>query len=256
MLVEGRAVSCNRLIVFTAPRFSMARRCAVMPALSLALSLMPAAAWAGGGAHVVDDDAVLDPGVCHSENWVTLFDDPGAPLGGRGLATVAPACTLRGLPGVELALGAQYLRDEGSAFTLTPAAKLNLRPAADGWGLAVSAAAAFDARSGRVETLALIAPVTVPVTTRLTVQGNLGWIAAPRGDDRLALFWGAQAEYAVAPGLVLMGEVFGQDRGAASGQGGLRWVTDRGRIDLDLLAGHRIDGARAASVTLGVTIRR
>lgn len=256
MLAEGRATSCNRLIVFTAPRLSMARHCAVMPAVCLALCLMPVAAQAGGGAHVVDDDAVLDPGVCHAETWLTLFDDPGAPLGGRGLATVAPACTLKSLPGLELALAAQYLRDGGGALTLAPAAKLNLRPAADGWGLAVSAAATLDAGSGRVESVALIAPVTVPVTPRLTVHGNLGWIATPRGDDRHALFWGAQAEYALAPDLVLMGEVFGQDRGPAGGQAGLRWVTDRGRIDVDLLAGHRIDGARASSVTLGVTVRR
>lgn len=256
MLAEGRAASCNRLIVFTAPRLSMARHCAVMPALCLVLTFVPAAAWAGGGAHFVDDDAVLDPGVCHAENWVTLFDDPGAPLGGRGLATVAPACTLRTLPGLELALAAQYLRDDGGVLTLTPAAKLNLRPAANGWGVAVSAAATLHAGSGRVESLAFIAPVTVPVTPRLTVHGNLGWIATPRGDDRHALFWGAQAEYALLPDLVLMGEVFGQDRGAAGGQGGLRWVTDRGRIDVDLIAGHRIDAARAASVTLGVTIRR
>ncbi|MFN7159753.1 MAG: hypothetical protein ACK4MR_13850, partial [Erythrobacter cryptus] len=30
----------------------------------------------------------------------------------------------------------------------------------------------------------------------------------------------------------------------------------RGRIDVDLLAGHRIDGSRADFLTLGVTIRR
>lgn len=224
--------------------------------MCLVLALMPAAARAGGGAHVVDDDAVLDPGVCHAETWLTLFDDPGAAAGGRGLATVAPACTLQALPGLELALAAQYMRDEGGMLVLTPAAKLNLRPAATGWGIALSAAATLDAGSGRIDSLALIAPVTVPVTPRLTVHGNLGWIASPRGDDRHALFWGAQAEYALAPDVVLMGEVFGQDRGAVGGQGGLRWVRDRGRIDLDLLAGHRIDGTRAASVTLGVTIRR
>lgn len=53
-----------------------------------------------------------------------------------------------------------------------------------------------------------------------------------------------------------MGEVFGSDRGAPGGQAGLRWVTDRGRIDVDLLTGHRIDGGRGNTLTLGVTIRR
>jgi hypothetical protein len=36
----------------------------------------------------------------------------------------------------------------------------------------------------------------------------------------------------------------------------LRGRGARGRIDVDLLAGHRIDGSRADFLTLGVTIRR
>jgi len=50
--------------------------------------------------------------------------------------------------------------------------------------------------------------------------------------------------------------VFGTDRGPPGGQAGLRWVTDRGRIDVDLLAGRRIDGTSASAVTVGLTIRR
>ncbi len=224
--------------------------------LSLCAGLLPAAVWAGGGAHVVDDDAVLDPGVCHAENWVTLFDDPHAQPGGRGLVTVAPACTFADLPGLELAVIGQHAWDDGTAQTVTPAAKYNFRPASAGWGIAASAQATVDLDTGRVEGFAVNLPVTVPVAPRLMMHGNLGWIGTPREQDRHALFWGVQAEYFLRPDLVLMGEVFGQDRGAVGGQAGLRWVTDRGRIDVDLLAGRNIDGSRASSVTLGITIRR
>lgn len=244
------APSCCKppIVLLPVPAFP-ARLRAAMPAACLLLAPVPVCA--GGGAHVVDDDAVLDAGTCHAENWVSLVEG-----GERGLVTIAPACTLRQSPGLELALAVQHLWDEGTAQTVTPGAKLNLRPARSGFGVAVSASATLDLAAGRTETLAVTLPVTVPVTPRLVVHGNLGWIGTPHEADRHALFWGGQAEYLVTRDLVLMGEVFGQDRGPAGAQAGLRWVTDGGRIDVDLLAGHRIDGAAGQSVTFGVTIRR
>lgn len=221
--------------------------------LALAAASLPAEARAGGGAHVVDDDAVLDPGVCHAENWITL-----ANRGGGGLITIAPACTFKELAGVEWALAVQHQWGSGGgdATSLTPAVKVNLRPAARGVGVAASAAVTLDPASGEVTAVALNLPVSVPVTQRLVLHGNLGWLVAPQDEDAHALFMGAQAEFFLRPNLVLMGEVFSQDRSPAAAQGGLRWVTDRGRIDVDLLAGHRIDGSRADFLTLGVTIRR
>ena len=108
----------------------------------------------------------------------------------------------------------------------------------------------------RIETFAFNVPVSHRVNKRLVVHANLGWIGQPGTDDRHALFWGAQAEFAIVPDLILMTEVFGTDRGASGGQTGLRWFTDRGRIDLNLLAGQRIDGGPASLATLRVTIRR
>jgi len=221
--------------------------------LALAAAACAAEARAGGGAHVVDDDAVLDPGVCHAENWITLAD-----RGGGALVTIAPACTLADLPEVEWALAVQHQwgGGAGDATSMTPAVKVNLRPAARGVGIAASAAVTLDPASGEVTAAALNLPVSVPVTQRLVLHGNLGWLVAPQAADGHALFWGAQAEFFLRPQLVVMGELFGQDRGPAGAQWGLRWVTGRGRIDVDLLAGHRIDGSRADFLTLGVTIRR
>lgn len=227
-----------------------ARLFAAVPALCLALAAVPAAA--GGGAHVVDDDAVLDPGVCHNESWLTLAGDRPR----RGLAVAAPACTFRQLPGLELALGVQHAWDNGSATGIAPAAKYNILPAANGFGLAVSGTATVSADTGRVESYALAVPITVPVQENLLLHANLGWIGEPGGSDQHALFWGGHIEYHAARNLQLMAEVFGRDRGAAGAQAGLRWVRDHGRIDLDLIAGHNIDGSGASSVTIGITIRR
>lgn len=214
-----------------------------------ALSAVPAEA--GGGAHIVDDDAVLDPGVCHSEQWLTHKD------ANNGLVTVAPACTFASLPRLELAIAVQHIYDPDNATTITPGAKLNLRSHTEtGVGMAVSAAVVWNADDRRVDAVQFNLPVSIRATKRLTVHGNLGWVITPAETDQHALFWGAQAEYFLSSDLVLMGEVFGLDKGAAGSQAGLRWVMDRGRIDFDILAGHNVDGAGSNSFTLGLTIRR
>lgn len=123
-------------------------------------------------------------------------------------------------------------------------------------GIALSAMAIWNPSSSRVETVAVNVPISTRASDRLVIHGNLGWIITPAGTDRDTLFLGVQAEYELTPDLVLMGELFSNDGGAAGGQAGLRWVRDRGRIDFDLLAGHRTDGTSTSSVTLGFTIRR
>jgi hypothetical protein len=122
--------------------------------------------------------------------------------------------------------------------------------------VAVSATAVWAPADGQIQSFALNVPVSHRINEKLVVHANLGWTGQTGSGDRHALFWGAQAEFAITPDLVLMGEVFGSDRGPPGGQAGLRWVTDRGRIDVDLLAGHRINGASGNTLTFGVTIRR
>lgn len=208
-------------------------------------------ALAGGGAHIVDDDAALPAGVCHVETWLTLAGHGG------GLAVAAPACTLAALPRLEIAAAVQCGWGEDAATTIARALKLNLRSFEEvPVGVAVSANAVWNPADGQIKSFARNVPVSHRINEKLVVHANFGWIGQTGSGDRHALFWGAQAELTVARELVLMGKVFGSDRGAPGGQAGLRWVTDRGRIDVDLLAGHRINGASGNTLTFGVTIRR
>lgn len=227
------------------------------PAFVLRLAAACLAAWladpalAGGGAHIVDDDAALPAGVCHVESWLTLSSD------GRGLAIANPACTLKGLPRLEVSTALQRNWGDDAAMTIAPSLKLNLRSFQEApVGVAVSATATWSPADNKIETIAVTLPVSARVHDRLVLNGNLGWINASGEVDRNALFWGAQAEFEMIPDVLLMGEVFGTNRGPPGGQAGLRWVTDRGRIDVDVLAGHRINGAAASAVTLGLTVRR
>lgn len=216
-----------------------------------ALLAQPSPAMAGGGAHITDDDATLPAGVCQLESWLTFADN------GRGLAVANPACTLKALPRLEIATAVQSSWGEDGATAIAPAVKLNLRSSEEApIGIALSAMAIWNPSSSRVETVAVNVPISTRASDRLVIHGNLGWIITPADTDRDTLFLGVQAEYELTPDLVLMGELFSNDGGAAGGQAGLRWVRDRGRIDFDLLAGHRTDGTSTSSVTLGFTIRR
>lgn len=58
-------------------------------------------ALAGGGAHIVDDDATLSAGVCYIENWLTLDSNADA------LAVAATACIISMLPRLEIAAAIQ-----------------------------------------------------------------------------------------------------------------------------------------------------
>jgi hypothetical protein len=207
-------------------------------------------ACAAGGAHVIDDDAVETPGTCHLETWVTHY----AP--GRGLANAAPACTPSALPRLEIGAAVQTLWDSHNDTTLGPAVKLNLRPVTRGLGLALSGAAAWSLRSGRLETASAIVPLTVPVGQRLHLNFNSGWTYAHGAAHRHAVFFGAQAEFQLTRSFGLMTEAFGRDHGHPGAQAGLRWTPGGGKLDLDLMAGRRVDGVSRNAVTLGVTVRR
>ena len=218
--------------------------------LVLLLLVFAPQAHAAGGAHVVDDANVETPGVCHLESWVTAYD------GERGLANLSPACTRKAWPRLEIGGAAQHLWDGGDDTTIGPTLKLNLRPTESGLGLGLIGAGAWSVHSGRLETASLIVPASRAVTDRVRVNLNAGWVYDRASAHPHTIFYGGQIEADVARDLMLMVEAFGRDHGPPGGQIGLRWNPGGGRVDLDLLAGRRIDGASPKAITLGLTVRR
>ncbi len=207
---------------------------------------------AAGNEHVIDDSAVETPGVCHLEAWTTRFDPR------QGLVNLAPACTRKAWPRLELggALERTWAADGASDTLVGPAFKLNLLPDEKGLGLALDASAAYGLRAGRMETAALIVPLTLPVGQHLRVNLNAGWSYSRAAARRNALFLGAQAELALPRNLTVMVETFRRDGSRTGGQLGLRWTPHDGRLDLDLVAGRRIDGESPRAISLGLTVRR
>lgn len=225
----------------------MASRARLLLAIGFGV-LASAPGVCAGGAHVVDDSAVEDPGTCHFENWLSLLRH------GAGLFNISPACTPRALPRLELggAVTHSWSRTDGATLVgLTT--KFNLRPEEKELGVALSGSLGLSADHGRLESASLIVPFTIPAGDRLRFNLDTGWQWL-RGQTH-ALFIGAQTEIAATRDLSLMVEGFARTINKPGGQVGLRWTPHQGKVDLDLIAGRHVDGVGANQVTLGLTVR-
>lgn len=235
--------------------FSLARR-NIRPArrrrfaAGLASLFVASPALAAGGAHVVDDAGVETPGTCHLEAWITQY---GPDL---GLVNLAPACTRRAWPRLEIGGAIQYPPDGLDETTVGPALKFLLRPEESGFGLSLIGGGNLNLRSGRLETASLVLPVTAPAGDRLRFNFNAGWLYSRAGVKRYQLFYGAQVEAGLARDVKLMAEGFDRDDGKPGWQAGLRWNPHSAEVDLDLLVGERVDGSSPRAVTVGLTLRR
>lgn len=228
----------------------MIRRLGTAAAVGAGTSLILAAtpARASGVEHVIDDSAVETPGTCHVESWVTIAGD------GAGLATIAPACTRLQWPNLELGGFASTAWDGNTRETqIGVSPKWNLRDEKRGLGVALSGSAGMDIARARLASASLVVPVTIPVG-RLRFNLNISWQWTRAGGH--AAIAGTQAEYQATATLTLMAETFVRDHGRAGGQTGLRWNPRRGRIDVDLVYGHYLDGISPRAISLGLTFHR
>ena len=221
--------------------------------LSALLLLMPVAAataaLAAGGAHIVDDATVVEPGTCQLETWLTDFNPGG------GYANASPACTFKALPKLEIGATYQHYWETPGAALLGPALKLNLRPEETGVGLALGFNAGVHLGTGDLELASLIVPVSLPINDKVRINLNAGWSYVRADPHQNAAFYGAQAVAEVGLDLTLMVEVFGRAPGTGGAQMGLRWSPGGGPIDFELLAGGFFDETSPRFFTLGVTVR-
>ena len=223
-------------------------------ALAVAAALLGTATpgWTAGGAHFVEDAEVLEPGLCQVDLWVTRFE-PGA-----GYANATPTCTLKSLPRLEWGLQYQhywYNDTETTDPLLGPTAKLNLIPEDTGVGLGLYFNSGVNVRTGELELVTLLVPLTIPLDDRVRFNFNAGWSYVKVAQYPDAFFWGAQVEAKVGAEVSLMLETFGRAPGIIGAQMGLRWRPNDGPIDFDLLVGNFFDQLSTRFFTVGVTVR-
>ena len=214
-----------------------------------ALWLWASPAFAAGGSDVIDDSTPETPGHCHLDARGILGTFDVRAIG------FAPACTLDAMPKLEI--GAAFLRTSSNAGidpTLGPALKLNLREEETGLGAGLIGQANFNLKSGRMDTAAIVIPVTVPLGKAVTWNTDFGGIYNLAGTHEQG-FAGTQIEADIGHDLNLMGEVYGRAPGHGGAQIRLRWTPGGGNFDFDLLYGLYPDGFTAREFTIGVTIR-
>lgn len=207
-------------------------------------------AYAGGGAHVVDDADIEEAGRCHVETWVTAN-------GGRGgLGHLGVACTPTSTPALELGIATQYARDASDHdLAASPSFKWSLLSSDHGIGVALSGNAQWNLRRNRFDAGDLIVPVSIPLSDKVRVNLNAGWSHDDDEDRRDALFRGAQVEYAFHGHASVMAEIFRRQGSPTGFQSGVRFTPGGGDMDIDVLYGHYTDGANTHAYTVGMTWR-
>jgi hypothetical protein len=233
--------------------------------LAIAIALAPASALAAGGAFVVDDTGIGNPGDCKVESWMSFASNHDF------IAATSPACVVKLAIPFELGGQLQRSRDDGAWGTSgTLKAKANLIPLEKHpFGLAIAGGATWDLITGASTGGFVNVPISFQVREDFRINVNGGWLYDNVAKISYAT-WGAGFEWNFVKPLTLIGEVYGQ-AGALPAvnpgdpppsntlveprtQLGLRF-TPRDNIDIDVIWGHNITGENAHWGTLGLNIR-
>ena len=233
-----------------------------MRALVFALAIGMAAMLAGearaaGGAFVVDDAAVDEPGACKIESSASFASNRDF----VGLAT--PACVVSLFRPVELGIVAARSRQDGEwNSSVLPKAKINILPVETGkLGLAVSGGSQFDLQTGQYTGSFVNVPATWTFSDAFKTNVNVGWLYE-RQTDRHFFTYGAGVEWIPMKPFTLIAEVFGlvgpqgETRGVLERrfQAGLR-ITPIDTIDFDVIYGRNILAENANWITIGMNVR-
>ncbi|MBB1161051.1 hypothetical protein [Aquariibacter albus] len=209
------------------------------------LGLATAPAWAARPM-VTDDARLVDPQACQLETWRRV-----GPEGGESWAL--PACNPAG--GLELTLGGARQRGEGPATdAVLLQAKTLFRPLTPGdWGYGLAVGTVQ--RPGPADEFYAYLPFSRSFgLDELLLHANLG-LLHEGATRRERLSWGLGLEWAVAPRLGGIAEVFDQAAGRPMVQIGLRSWLLPGRLQLDATAGERLGGEpRSRWLSLGLRL--
>jgi hypothetical protein len=225
-------------------------------AVGLAAMLATEAPGAGG-AYVVDDAAVDEPGACKIESSASFASNSDL------LGLVTPACVVSLFRPVELGIvGARSRQDGEWGSSVLPKAKINILPPEAGkLGLALSGGSQFDLLTGHYTGSFVNVPATWTFSETFKANVNVGWIYEHQANQHF-LSYGAGLEWLPMKAFTLIAEVFGlagpggDTRGVTQPrfQAGLR-ITPVDTIDFDMIYGRNILAENANWITIGMNVR-
>ncbi len=222
-------------------------------------------ARAAGGAFVVDDVEIGQPGDCKVESWIQAATNHDF------AAATSPACVAN--LGIPVELGAQFTRSRSGGDWTTgagPKAKINIIPVETGkLGVGLAGSTGWNLGSGQYLGNLIYVPLTYQVNDTFRINLNGGW--SYDGVARLSYaYWGAGFEWNFVKPVTLIGEIYGLygklpavDEGDPPSpkslreprtQIGLRF-TPQDNFDIDVIYGYNIGGENAHWMTLGLNVR-
>jgi len=199
---------------------------------------------------ITDDARITDSKACQLESWVKRNRDSTE-------YWALPACNFTG--NLELTLGGAVTHDDSGAHTsdIVMQGKTLLRPLeTNGWGMALSFG--MD-RHPDMERSGRDWYANVPISFSLRddqfiLHTNIGWLREQESRDN-RLTWGLGSETQLTEKTWLIAETFGQDRGAASYQFGLRHWLLVDRIQIDTTYGSHVGNHSSGQwISLGLRL--
>lgn len=187
---------------------------------------------------ITDDARVVDPNACQVESWIRKNRDSVE-------YWALPACNFTG--NLELTFGGARTHDNdtGGAYAsdIQMQGKLLVKPlATNGWGLAIVAGTVRHPQLPARDWFAYVPTSFSSRDDTVVVHTNFGWLRD--GDiHRVRGTWGVGTETRLSERTYLIAEIFGQNRGKASHQIGVRQWIIPDRVQIDATYGNKAGDA-------------
>lgn len=199
------------------------------------------AVYAAGGHHAVDDAAILDPGACQLEGWLTAARGGGKTTHAGAGCRVGP---------VELSAAVDYARDSGNSQTASSLQAKWAMELLPGFSAGLSLAPGWQARvRPRYQASTLAALFSWAPREDIALHLNLGRDFVRGGADLDRA--GVNVEWMARPGWSLTAERY-LESGSHFVRAGVRWAATEA-LTVDLTRAHRLQGPGASNWTLGAT---
>jgi hypothetical protein len=200
-------------------------------------------ALAAGGHHDVDDAAILDPGECELESWLSRARNDARVVHAGANCRVGP---------VELGLASEYGRQDGNSETAWGLEVKWAGKVSDAFSIGVKLAPAWGAQSSpHYEGAALIGLATWEARDDLSLHLNVGREFVHRDED--ANRYGAAVEWMPLRTWSLLAERY-KERDAHFARAGVRWLGGE-HWSIDVGRSFHISGPRASAWTVGATFQ-
>lgn len=203
------------------------------------LSLIAFGLLLSPGAHaarpmITDDARLTDAGACQVESWLHRHEH-------QREYWALPACNPGG--NFEVTLGGALATTDGNreSGAVVVQGKTLFKPlATNGYGVGLAVGYATQPGNGRSGSPYFYVPLSWSLADdRLVLHANVGHLHE-RETQHGRLTWGLGGELQTTDRLYVIAESFGQDRGGAFFQGGLRYWVVPGHVQVDTTYGSRV----------------